>query len=375
MWSNNRKFSGQATSYRRLAVALCLSFFLHLFLLGKLGFDLPDINEAPHFIEAQLVSAKPVPARPAPAKVEAKPVVKKAVSKKSSPKQVQQPAQEAPEANPEIPAAELAPSEPSPVGDATPISDAFAKPPELIKSDAEENQAEDAGLIINPNAYQYVETEFDVRTDVKAKIDSSPAGKAKMVYELLPNGEQYQLKSLMQAKGLTALIIPDLLQTSDGSLSSTGLQPQHYLYQFGNKKNKTRSADFDWESKKLNLQNAKGNQELPLTEGTQDILSFMYQFMFVAPLQNMQLNLTDGRKLNTYNYSFEGEETIATKMGSLTTVHLLRGDAEGEEKTELWLALDYQYVPVKIRKTEKEGKVYELLVTSLKTEKPATHPQ
>jgi len=110
-------------------------------------------------------------------------------------------------------------------------------------------------------------------------------------------------------------------------------------------------------------------------EGTQDLLSFMYQFMFVPPLQTMQLSITNGRKLGVYDYSFEGEEIIATKMGNLNTIHILRSADEGDEKTELWLALDYQYVPVKIRKTEKEGKVYELLVTSLKTENPANLQQ
>ena len=193
-----------------------------------------------------------------------------------------------------------------------------------------------------------------------------------MLYERAADGEHYHLNSVMQAKGLVALFIPDLLQTSDGKLVASGLQPQHYLYQFGDKKNKTFSADFDWPAKTLRLQSATEVKELPLVDGTQDLLSFMYQFMFVPPLQNMQLAITNGKKLGIYDYSFEGEETIPTKIGQLSTIHLMRQGDAGDDKTELWLALDYQHVPVKIRKTEKKGKVYELLVTSLKTEKPAT---
>jgi len=93
--------------------------------------------------------------------------------------------------------------------------------------------------------------------------------------------------------------------------------------------------------------------------------------MFVEPFHKMQISVTNGKKLGIYDYSFEGEEMVPTKMGNLNTFHILRLSAEGDEKTELWLALDYQHVPVKIRKTEKEGKVYELLISSLKTEKPA----
>lgn len=354
-------------SVRHLLLALCISLLLHLFLIGNFNFNLSDVNEPQHVIEARLVLPKAVLAKT----IVKDPTPGELPPKLESFKQAPPP--------PKMPITDTSvksePSDKSLFSDAIPMSEQVSP----IISDAEsesvvtdsETKADEVGLIINPNAYQYVEAEFDVRTDIAAKIESSPAGNAKMVYQLLPNGEQYQITSLIQAKGLAALIIPDLLQTSDGFINSPGLQPQHYLYQFGNKKNKTYSADFDWENKKLILHNANGDQTLELTEGTQDLLSFMYQFMFVPPLQNMQLSITNGKKLGVYNYSFEGEEIIATKMGDLHTIHLLRMAAEGEKKTELWLALDYQYVPVKIRETDKDGKVYELLVTSLKTQRPS----
>jgi hypothetical protein len=377
MWSN-WQYLIKIKPYQRLGIALGLSFFVHLFLLGELGFNLPDFNEDRQLIEARLVTVKPMLDNKAAQSAPSKAVLSKPKPPKS-PKLVQ--------TKPELKAV---PTQ-TPVLESPPVSDressgellSLIEPatsknyelstPPLLQQDAViPNASEEAA--INPNAYKYVETEFDVRTELDAKVDASSAGKAKIVYQLLPNGEQYQLKSLIQAKGLLALLMPDLLQTSDGFLTSIGLQPQHYLYQFGDKKNKTFSADFDWERKALTLHGAKGDQKLALIEGTQDLLSFMYQFMFIPPLQTMQLSITNGKKLVMYDYAFEGEETIPTKMGNLNTIHLLRRADEGEEKTELWLALDYQYVPVKIRKTEKEGKVYELLVTSLKTDKPFSPP-
>jgi hypothetical protein len=229
---------------------------------------------------------------------------------------------------------------------------------------------EESAIAINSQAYHYIETEFDVRTDIGAKVNASAAGKAKITFQLLPNNKQYKLKSLIQAKGLASLLIPDLLQTSEGNLTQSGLQPEHYLYQFGNKANKTFNAYFDWHNQQLSLHSANGDQLLNLPSGTQDLLSFMYQFMFVAPMQSMHLSITNGKKIGSYDYSFEGEEIITTKIGDINTMHLMRIGAESEKKTELWLALDYQYVPVKIRETEKQGKVYELLMTSLKTETP-----
>lgn len=356
----------QDVSYRRLAYALALSGLLHLFLIGKFHLNFIDFTDSRQVIEAHLVLPKVTP-QPTeqPLPVKDKSAINPAYLKKP--------------ADLESPPAELA--TPAEIAEpADPVSIAELPKNELIEPAAEpeiaepvlDNLAEEVGLIINPKPYQYIESEFDVYTDKDTVVDRAPAGSARMVFQILPSGEQYKIESLIQAKGLAALLIPDLLQTSEGYLDQIGLEPAHYLYKFGDKKEKTYRADFDWESKKLSLRTEKGEQKLDLAEGTQDLLSFMYQFMFVPPLQNMQILITNGKKLGVYDYSFEGEELIVTKMGELNTLHLARQAAEGEKKTELWLALDYRYVPVKIRETDKDGKVYELLVTDLKTERAAT---
>jgi hypothetical protein len=368
-------------SLRHLLLAVCISFALHLLLIGELKIKLPSWHEDPASLEARLVmlpakqslqnEANELRQKPA-AKTIAKNTAKQTI--KSTPNALPAPviSEQTDTVNspPPEPAAvqqELAPvtapdntqatvPDPEPV---LPADDASIAP-----------AVENANLIVNADAYRYVETAFDVRTDPNAQVDSRPEGRAHIVYQLLPNGEQYQLKSLIEPSGLAALVIPDLLQTSEGFMSSMGLQPMNYLYQFGDKQDKTYRARMDWESAKLHLQTSKGNKEVPLTEGTQDLLSFMYQFMFIPPPQNMQLKITNGKKLDSYQYFFAGEETIPSKMGELRTVHIYRDNDDNDERSELWLALDYQYVPVKIRKTEPQNKVYELLATSIKTERP-----
>jgi len=230
---------------------------------------------------------------------------------------------------------------------------------ELLASDAED-------VLAKP--YQYAESNFDVFMDVDGKPNRSPAGAATIIYQTFEHGEKYQIKNTMTAKGLAALIIPDLLQTSEGMIIAQGLKPQHYLYQFGTRKNKTYTADFNWQANTLILNSAKGSQTLDLTEDTQDLLSFMYQFMFVPPLNQMQINITNGKKLRQYDYNFDGEELLETKLGTINTLHLSHDAVEREEKTEIWLATDYRFLPVKIRKIEKQDKVYEMLVNSIKTD-------
>lgn len=347
--------------YKRLLVAVVISLLVHLFILGRYHFALPSLNEDHVFINAELVSAKAeAVSKPAPVPNAALPKAKKL--KKPAEPQVEP----KPESLAETNATSAPPDETIQPASVNAPAATEQMAPEIATT---ENTASDAGLIDKPHPYDYVETEFDVRTDIDAKVDSSPAGKATIIYQTV-NHEKYRLRSLIEARGFATLFIPNLLQTSEGYISQNGLQPEHYLYQFGDKKDKTYQADFDKESRKLTLHSTKGDKQVTLTDGAQDLLSFMYQFMFEAPMQNMQLAITNGRKLDMYYYSFEGEETIPTKMGDIKTIHLLRASGDNE-KDELWLAVDYQYVPVKIRKTDKDNKVYELLATSLKTEKPS----
>lgn len=216
--------------------------------------------------------------------------------------------------------------------------------------------------------YRTIETLFDVRTDINASPTQSAVGNASIVFKLDDDALHYQIESLIEPKGFAALFIADLAQTSRGLVGAQGLQPQQYDYAFGNKPDKTYRASFDWTNAQLNLESSKGVKQVPLKIGAQDLLSFMYQFMFVAPNADLQVMMTNGKKLAAYDYRFAGEEIIKTKMGDLNTIHLARAKATEDEKTELWLALDYRYAPVKIRKIEKSGKVYELLATQIKTE-------
>jgi Protein of unknown function (DUF3108) len=365
MWSDLAEIL-QDPSYKRLGLALVISALLHFFLMNGLDLALPNLKKELHVIEARIQMPKV------------------AVKEVTTPKQEELTSE--PEPIKQVPAKEVL-LEPEPIEQAPPeanqeaASSPVAEPPvqqpvaatitepvaetTLPPEPAEEPQPVDAGLVINENAYQYVETEFDVRTE----IDRSAVGKAKITFNLI-DSNRYQLQWLTEGKGIAALLFPDLLQVSEGFLVKTGLQPVSYLYQFGDKADKTRKASFDWQVKKVTLQSSSGTNTEDLTDGAQDLLSFMYQFMYVAPMQKMEIQITNGKKLAMYDYSFEGEENINTEFGEIKTLHIVHRGVDSDEKTELWLALDYQYVPVKIRKIEKNGKVFELTATRINTNRP-----
>ena len=339
----------QTPASKRLGFAIVVSALLHTLFFGNIDFSLPNFKQEMHSIEARIQMPRVVP------RSIAEPVIA-----------------------PEV----IAPKVTAPEGEklaetalALPISDAVVDVAPKVEPSAPESvdnvdpiplqeptQPEDIGLVINESAYQYIETEFDVRT----QIDGSAEGKATISYDVIEN-MQYRIRWLTKGTGVMALLYPELLQTSDGEVTKSGLQPNNYLYQFGSKVDKMRSANFDWQSKKVNLQTAKGSKTEDLPEGTQDLLSFMYQFMHVPPLQHMQVPIVNGKKLRIYDYSFEGEEQVNSALGELKTIHILHSGSTEEEKTELWLAIDYQYVPIKIRKIDSDGSVVEMLATRIST--------
>jgi Protein of unknown function (DUF3108) len=362
MWNKLAEIM-QAPASKRLGIAIAVSALLHTLFFGNVDFSLPSLKKEMHLIEARIQMPKAVP-KPAP-----KPIAEPLPEVLAEPEPVKEPVVE-PKVEDVVEPEPVSPT-PDPVAEIIPTPEVKPEPPvpapvENIEPSPtpEPAQPEDIGLVINENAYQYIETEFDVRT----KIDGSTEGNAKITYNLI-EGNQYHIKWLTEGRGFAALLFPDLLQVSEGALTKTGLRPNQYIYQFGNKPDKNRAAAFDWQAKKVSLQTSKGTKTEDLPDGTQDLLSFMYQFMHVAPLQRMQLPIVNGKKLRIYDYSFEGEEQVNSDLGELKTIHILHSGND-DEKTELWLAIDYQYVPVKIRKIENDGKVVEMVATRITTNRP-----
>ena len=363
----------QEPAYKRLGIALCVSVLLHFFLVGKFYLLLPALKPELHTIEARLQmpktviksaeAAKPQAATP----VEAKPEAPR--PKKTPPKPVE-PVEEVPAAplQEALPIDNVAPTAEPPQKPM--LSEPLARSGDPTPTPADEPQKDqqqpvDEGMVINGNAYQHVETTFNVST----KIGGSPEGSATMTYNLL-DGAHYQIKSVAKARGLAALLLSELLQTSEGELTKTGLRPSKFTYNYGDKASKSRVAMFDWQAKTVSMQTAVGMQSEPLPDQAQDLLSFMYQFMYVPPLHTMQIHIVNGKSLRTYDYSFEGENSIPLPMGEVNTIHIQHSNNETEEKIDLWLAVDYQYLPVKILKIDKNGKIVEFSASRISKVRP-----
>ncbi len=348
----------------RLALALLVSLLLHVLVLSGMNLEMPDMMAEHDTLKVVLA--------PKPKLVEAKkPAIPKPVPqpvrKKSKP--VIKPTQE-----PQPPRL-LSPSEPipvpaKPVDKPTPawVPETVAEPVPKTEPDPGVDDGIDSSYVAEeyqaPKGYRRVNAEYRLFYNKGPSV-----GVVRHTYRAEDNGT-YHITATAEASGLASLFVRGkFVQQSDGVVTEHGLRPNLFVYSRGGDAAKDLKAAFNWESGMLTMESRrKGIFTLPLIDGAQDMLSFMYQFMFVPPLVQMHLAITNGKKFRVYSYGFEGEETLKTDIGNLRTLHIAKYSIDGNEKTELWLAPDYRYLPVKISQTEEDGDLVVQIVKHLEAE-------
>lgn len=355
-----------------LALAVLLSLLLHGLMLGGEYWQLPDLlnqQQEQHLQVIKLQANTPLLATPTQPKIAPKPKLKSKPKAKVDPKLAEskpeaQPAAESQQAavasavaNTDVNAGANADTTAQEDGDSAKAAEDLQQAAASANEEVPEEKRE------QPH-FNFVDTEFAVLRGASG----SKIGVSHIRYRALPEG-RYELTSTTEAKGLAALVVSGkLLQQSTGTITDQGLRPDYFSYQYGSSDSKKQQSRFDWEGHTLTLETAKGVQNVPLPDGTQDLLSVMYQFVFVPPLEQMSLSVSNGRKLTAFNYEFEGEETLNTEFGSVRTLHIAKINQAGSDKTELWLAVDYLYLPVKMRKTEEDGSVIEQMAVRISTD-------
>ena len=229
---------------------------------------------------------------------------------------------------------------------------------------------------------KFVETIYDVSYSNSNNSDlpmgnDALIGTSKITFSSTMVGESntYSIASTLQGKdylGITKLM-------SQGIINHDGLRPNYYVHKIGNEESILAEANFAWADGVVIIKSNNLQINKPTYEGMQDELSYLYQFMYNPPSleqhetpsnQNTSGSnnyvVGNNTHFNANNYKVIGEEIIQTKLGEIKTIHILKND-DLMDKIEIWLAVDYQLIPVKIRKSEKNGSVIEQIITNIST--------
>ncbi len=251
----------------------------------------------------------------------------------------------------------------------TPASPIEAAPAPEVQPDAVPVLAETPQPVVEPEpaapAPPAMPQRVTTRFSVFKGLNGMRVGRAEQIWKL--DGERYTISSVAEASGLFSLFASGkFIQESRGEITPAGLKPSDYRVERGKGgADKTDTAQFEWNAMTLTLASGGGKQTLKLPEGTQDLLSFMYQLAYAPPQSSVvKLQVTNGRKLDSYTW-WVVEEALETPMGVLNTLHLGKHREEGEKDTEVWLAADYHYLPVKISQIDKDGDGLVLLANEI----------
>lgn len=158
--------------------------------------------------------------------------------------------------------------------------------------------------------------------------------------------------------------------TSEGDVNHHGLKPQKFTQKVGESDINAKTAEFSWADGMVEIRNGSHVKAVRLSSALQDELSYLFQFMFAPPILPVaSVNANDAFAKNPNNplpdekFTPLGVELIHTKGGEYKTVRILKNN--DAYHTEIWLAIDYQFLPVKIRRTTGDV-ITEQMLTSVR---------
>lgn len=353
-----------AITRRRLVLALAVSVALHFAVASRLRMPEPPAPMQP--LQATLLAAEEAPP-PTPAAAErhlaAAPKRPPPPRRTPKPTQTVAPAPAVPAvADPPATAAarpdmEDAGAEPGAVGESAPPLPP-ASPPQPVADDP----AVTALRMERPLAPQGF-----IQFEIYFGANRFLVGRSELSWEIAD--DRYRLATNGKTIGLAALFYPfGMSSASEGRITAAGFEPDVFrLDQTGRKGEKQFRVEFDRAAGVARFTDPAGVREVPLRPSTLDILSLVCQ-LSVAKLEPgpLRLNLTNGRKLDTYDVEVGPQEVVETPMGDLRAVYVKQVRKPGDEGIEVWLAVDFAYLPVRMRFTDRKGSIAgEQLVTAV----------
>ena len=138
-------------------------------------------------------------------------------------------------------------------------------------------------------------------------------------------------------------------------MTEAALQPNEFFDERSGRD--TARAWFDWKTRVLTMQYKGERKSEPMHPNPQDRLSFLLALSLLpGKAQSASYHIADGKGLSYHVYRIEGEERLKTPAGEFNTVKVVKvEDKPNKERTELWLAAEVGYVPVRLLVVQEDG--------------------
>lgn len=209
------------------------------------------------------------------------------------------------------------------------------------------------------------------RVEIKYRVSlgSMKIGEGLDVFQ--QDGKTYSVVSESKTSGLAAVLYNlNIRREAKGEVTASGLRPLSFV-ETRNGQVK-RGATFDWSAKQVQLTDGTNKQSVALPSNTWDSTTFAWNFIFAPPEgKELDINLTDGRRITNYKYAVLGREKLNVPAGELTTLHVKKIQEEGDKRAfDVWIAIERHNLPIRIRYTEKDGTAFDSVAESINVVQP-----
>ena len=188
------------------------------------------------------------------------------------------------------------------------------------------------------------------RVEIEYELSRNGTAVAEIVHRIEHDKKSYLLSETWRGKGVFALA-GKADRSSRGAIAADGLRP----VEFEDKRSgrETRRAGFDAADKTPTLER-------------QDQLSMAWSFAFAPPRGTVSVRVADGKRVSSYVYTVAGRERVKTPAGEFDGLRLVKQkDGPQAKSTEIWLAADRDYLPVRVLIVEKDGTRLDQLATKI----------
>lgn len=163
---------------------------------------------------------------------------------------------------------------------------------------------------------------------------------------------EHVFQSVTRARGIWRLASPNpAMETSRFSVAGERLVPIQFDYQDGSRKGEDNyMVEFDRPGDQVRIASAGGILELPLEDGLLDRGSLQVALMYdlSACRAPGPYRYVDDDGIRTYEYERVDDLDTETGIGTLSTIRFSQSREGSSRTTNLWLAPDLQYLPVRI---------------------------
>jgi hypothetical protein len=200
-------------------------------------------------------------------------------------------------------------------------------------------------------------------------VRAAPPERVEIAYEVFRDGSRiaevvdrfehgsgrYRIVETWRGRGIYSFA-GEIVRSSEGSLDASGPRPDAFSDE-RSRRAPVRTT-FDWTARSLVTQRKGETQSLALPHDAQDRLSFLLALAFAPPDgKAATFSVTDGNGLSTYVYEAVKRETVQVVAGEFEALKVARRPqrADDRRETEIWLARELGYLPVRIVLTDKDG--------------------